>query len=193
MTAGTRRRGDALQRAIFDAVLAQLASAGYDGLTMEGVAAAARTGKAALYRRWSGKDELVLDALRGTLPSPADLPLCDDLRADLLTVLRSLRDGWDAAHGTAFRVFKEATDPGKGGPLHTLIRERVSDPARAVLLDILRRAAERGEIRPDAVTDQVARVGPAMLSHHYLTEGPGVPDEYVASVVDNVLLPLVRR
>src|SRR5690349_4476300 len=120
--AGTRRRGDALQRAIYDAVVDQLATAGYDGLTMEGVAAAARTGKAALYRRWSGKEDLVLDALRATLPSPADVPRHDDLRADLLAVLHSLRDGWDAAQGTAFQVFKAATGPGKGGPLHTLIR-----------------------------------------------------------------------
>jgi AcrR family transcriptional regulator len=48
----TRRRGQILEHAIFDAVLDQLQTVGYTGLTMEGVAACAHTGKAALYRRW---------------------------------------------------------------------------------------------------------------------------------------------
>jgi AcrR family transcriptional regulator len=54
-----RRRGQTLEHAIFDAVLDQLQTVGYVGLTMEGVAAAAHTGKAALYRRWPRKEDLV--------------------------------------------------------------------------------------------------------------------------------------
>src|SRR4029453_19295342 len=84
----TRRRGQTLERAIFDAVLDQLQTVGYVGLTMEGVAARAHTpcappphrprgggrgglrvegvpprahtGKAALYRRWPRKEDLVV-------------------------------------------------------------------------------------------------------------------------------------
>ncbi|HEV8371711.1 MAG TPA: hypothetical protein VGR68_00790, partial [Actinomycetota bacterium] len=43
----TRRRGQTLEQAIFDAVIDQLQAVGYTGLTMEGVAACAQTGKAA--------------------------------------------------------------------------------------------------------------------------------------------------
>ncbi|MEV7028182.1 TetR family transcriptional regulator, partial [Kitasatospora sp. NPDC093558] len=57
-----RRRGEVLESAIFGATLQQLVTDGYARLTMEGVAAAAQTGKAALYRRWSSKEELVKDA-----------------------------------------------------------------------------------------------------------------------------------
>ena len=51
-TVRTRRRGKQLEDALYDATLAELAAVGYGGLTMEGIAAQARTGKAALYRRW---------------------------------------------------------------------------------------------------------------------------------------------
>ncbi|MEV5953319.1 helix-turn-helix domain-containing protein [Streptomyces sp. NPDC051987] len=57
-----------LERAILDAALEQLGTVGWIGLTMVGVAARARTGKSAVYRRWPSKEELVADALRAGLP-----------------------------------------------------------------------------------------------------------------------------
>ncbi len=86
--AGTRRRGEALERAIFAAVIDQLAAVGYAGLTMDGVAAAASTGKAALYRRWPSKAELVADALGHALPAPEDAPDRGNIREDLIEHMR---------------------------------------------------------------------------------------------------------
>ena len=48
---------------ILDATLTVLAEVGYDRLTMDAVAAAAKASKATLYRRWNGKVQLVIDAL----------------------------------------------------------------------------------------------------------------------------------
>lgn len=72
--ASPRRRGAALERAILDAALEQLSTVGWNGLTMEGVAAGAQTGKAAVYRRWPSKEDLVADALRAGLPNFASAP-----------------------------------------------------------------------------------------------------------------------
>ncbi|MGV0599856.1 helix-turn-helix domain-containing protein, partial [Mycolicibacterium pulveris] len=47
-----RRRGEELDGAIRTAVLRLLAEHGPAGVTMEAVAAAARTSKPVLYRRW---------------------------------------------------------------------------------------------------------------------------------------------
>src|SRR6201992_3847700 len=66
-TVRTRRRGKQLEDALYDATLAELAAVGYGGLTMEGIAARARTGKAALYRRWTCKHDLVQAALLSAL------------------------------------------------------------------------------------------------------------------------------
>src|SRR3954470_6760096 len=48
---------------ILDATVTVLAELGYDRLTMDAVATAAKASKATLYRRWSTKAELVVDAI----------------------------------------------------------------------------------------------------------------------------------
>src|SRR5215467_4565735 len=73
-TGASRRRGQDLEKAIFKATLWELAEYGYGGITMEGVANRAHTGKAALYRRWSSKDDLIVDALDSELSIKRDEP-----------------------------------------------------------------------------------------------------------------------
>lgn len=84
-----RRRGPALDEAIFQAVLDELAEVGYARLTMEGVAQRARAGKASLYRRWPTRIELVMDAVYSRLPDPSAPPDTGSLRGDLLALLRA--------------------------------------------------------------------------------------------------------
>jgi len=55
----SRRRGEQLESELLDAAWAELVHAGYANLTMESVAARARTGIAVLYRRWANKEQLV--------------------------------------------------------------------------------------------------------------------------------------
>lgn len=49
---------------LYETVLELLGEVGYDGLTMDAVAARTRTSKATLYRQWGGKVELVVEAMR---------------------------------------------------------------------------------------------------------------------------------
>jgi AcrR family transcriptional regulator len=188
---GTRRRGEALRRSIFDATLELLRTVGYARLTMEGVATAAGTGKAALYRRWRDREDLVTDALRNALPDPHDILLTGDTRDDIVALLGCVRDTADLSMDAAYQVVKrEATmDSGLG----TIVQVRVLDPCRALVTGVLRRGIESGELRAEAAGRHVADVGPAMLIHYTVTLGPPVPDTYIAAVVDEVIMPLVRR
>src|SRR5437016_6100882 len=99
-----RRRGKALESAIFEATLGQLTTSGYARLTMEGVAAAAQTGKAALYRRWSSKEELVVDAVRASLPPVGPAPDTGSLRADLVELISRMRAAMFSEPGAAVRA-----------------------------------------------------------------------------------------
>ena len=90
--ASPRRRGAVLERAILEAALDQLSTVGWNGLTMEGVAAGAQTGKAAVYRRWPSKEDLVADALQAGLPSLDDVPDMGSVREDLLELCRRARE-----------------------------------------------------------------------------------------------------
>ena len=65
------------EQEILDAALEVLAEVGYDRLTMDAVATRAKASKATLYRRWTNKLTLVIDALvaaegaRPSRPTPA--------------------------------------------------------------------------------------------------------------------------
>jgi AcrR family transcriptional regulator len=188
----TRRRGPKLERAIFDAVLDQLRTVGYPALTMEGIAGGAHTVKAALYRRWDSKEDLIVDALEDALPSLADLPDHGNLRDDVLDVLRRITAILNSPAGCALRCLLIESD--KDHPFVKLVHQRVLLPRKRMFHALLERAVERGEARPGVVgvSSLAADVGPAMVAQRYLADGPPVPDEYVVSVVDDIVMPLLR-
>jgi AcrR family transcriptional regulator len=186
----TRRRGESLERAIFDAVLDQLQAVGYVGLTMERVAAAAHTGKAALYRRWPRKEDLVVEALERSLPWPCDLPDHGNVRDDLLDLLRSLAAMLNSPAGGAIQCLMPEVD--RDEAFARLLHERVKEPRKRMFLNLLARGAARGQVRPEAVSQLVADVGPALVMQRFLADGAPVPDAYVLSVVDDVVMPLLR-
>jgi AcrR family transcriptional regulator len=186
----TRRRGESLERAIFDAVLDQLHAVGYVGLTMERVAAAAHTGKAALYRRWPRKEDLVVEALERSLPWPCDLPDHGDVRDDLLDLLRGLAAMLNSPAGGAIQCLMPEVD--RDEAFARLLHERVKEPRKRMFLNLLARGAARGQVRPEAVSQLVADVGPALVMQRFLADGAPVPDAYVLSVVDDVVMPLLR-
>lgn len=189
--AHTRRRGETLERAIFEAALDQLQAVGYPGVTMEGIAACAHTGKAALYRRWPRKEDLIVDALEHALPALTDLPDHGNLRDDLLDVLRRITAIVNSPTGCALQCLLAETD--RDHPFVRLVHERVLKPRKRMFHDLLQRAVDRGEIQPEAIDTLVSEVGPAMVAQRFLADGPPVPDDYLVSVVDDVVMPLLRK
>ena len=186
----SRRRGDTLTDAIYAAVLEQMSVHGFSGLTMEGVASCAGTGKAALYRRWSGKDDLVVDALNHVLPlidSPHD---SGNLRDDLATVLHLMRESVNSPAGCA--VLGIMGELGRDHEFVKTIKERVLAPRKQTIMALLRRAADRGEISRDVVTPLVAETAPALVMMCVIGEGPPVSAEYIDKVLDDVMMPLLR-
>ena len=187
-----RRRGKVLELAIFQAALDELVGSGYARLSMEAVAARAQTGKAAIYRRWGSKEALVLDALRALLPEAGPAPDTGDLRTDLLELGLRMRTAMLSAPGCAGRAIMSELDHERGLPFAGLMHEKVIHPGKTRLLELLARAAARGQVRPEAVNPLVADVAPAMMLYRFKMVGP--PSEQdVADMVDQVLLPLVRR
>lgn len=187
---GPRRRGRALDEAIFDAVLAELDEAGYAGLTMERVAERARASKASLYRRWPSRVELVMDAVYDSLPDPAEAPDCGSLRADLLASLRQTAGLLAGPAGEALRgvISDVVREPGRTAET----RRRSQRGTRKTMKEITRRAIERGEIEASAVTPRRLEAGHAVLRQHFLIEGPPIRDELIVEIVDEVMLPLLR-
>ena len=89
-----RRRGEELEAALLEAAWEELVSAGFARLTMESVAARAKTGVAVLYRRWPRKDDLVLDAIQHYgATHPVEIPDTGSLRGDMIGLLSGFSSG----------------------------------------------------------------------------------------------------
>ncbi|MEU8923393.1 TetR/AcrR family transcriptional regulator [Kitasatospora sp. NPDC048545] len=182
-----------MENAIFEAALDQLTSGGYARLTMEGVAGAARTGKAALYRRWASKDELVIDALDATLPRPYDTPDLGSARDELLQLIEAFTAAVASRVGAALHALMAEIDQEQAEVFKGFIEDRVIGPITATILEILRRGAARGDVRPGAATPLVADVIPAMLLYQAKIRGfQDVGPDFATRLVDDVLHPMIR-
>ncbi|MFE4518908.1 TetR/AcrR family transcriptional regulator [Kitasatospora sp. NPDC056783] len=187
-----RRRGEALESAIYEAVLQQLTTDGYARMTMEGVAAGAQTGKAALYRRWSSKEDLVKDALRASLPPSGPAPDTGSLRGDLLEVVTRLRAAMVSEMGAAVRAVMSELDHQRAHAFLEIVVERVVEPTTALIAEVLDRGTTRGEVRPGAVTSLVTDLVPALMLYRIKMCGGDAARLDPAAIVDELLLPVVR-
>lgn len=188
-TPATRRRGDELTSAIFGAVHEELDLNGYAAVTMESIAKRSGTGKAALYRRWPSRTELIIDAIRSTMPTQAELPDTGSLRGDILTLLDAFTSELGGTLGRALRGLRAEAilDPG----LAKQISAYTGDFALGRLAQLVDRAVARGEL-PDAEVSRLRlEAGPAIVRDHFLFRD--IRDLRVAELVDEVILPLLEQ
>ena len=177
---------------ILDATLTLLASVGYDRLTMDAVAAEARASKATLYRRWSSKPALVVDALLRTKEA-LQAPVVDtgSLREDLMQmacVHGGLTDA-RSAQVMAGVVTAIQRDP----EFAEEFRTRVIAPKIAVIRGIFERARTRGEITADLDLDLLAPALPGIILHRSFVLGFPPDEQTVVRVVDEIILPAATR
>ncbi|MBG0852015.1 TetR/AcrR family transcriptional regulator [Streptomyces spinoverrucosus] len=191
--ASSRRRGVVLERAILEAALEQLGTVGWHGLTMEGVATRAQTGKAAIYRRWPSKEDLVADALRAGLPQIEAAPDLGNVRDDLVALCRLARDAMYSRPGSALRSVIHECDSVQAERFHEVIVHGVVEPTVRVLHEVIDRGIERGEVRPDAANGYVYDAMPAMMMYRSKVCGSEWPDRDIEEMVDQLMVPLLRR
>ncbi|MGA5066252.1 TetR/AcrR family transcriptional regulator [Streptomyces exfoliatus] len=190
--ASLRRRGPVLEKAILEATLDQLGSVGWNGLTMEGVAVGAQTGKAAVYRRWPSKEDLVADALQAGLPALDEAPDLGKVREDLYELCRRVRDVMYSKPGFALRAVLHECDVESAERFHDLIVTGVVEPSARLFSEVLQRGITRGEVRADANDDLVLDVIPAMLMYRSKVCASEWPDAEIADLIDRIMLPLLR-
>ncbi|MEV0413643.1 TetR/AcrR family transcriptional regulator [Streptomyces sp. NPDC050448] len=191
-TASGRRRGQELERAILDAALEQLSTVGWNALTMEGVAARAHTGKAAVYRRWPSKADLVAEVLRTGLPPIGGIADHGSIRGDLLRLCVRMRDVMESRTGQALRAVLHECDHAHAGRFHDVIRSGLHEPAHRLIRELVQRGIERGDVRPDATDPFVADVIPAMMMYRAKVCGSEWADPDIAEMIDQVMVPLLR-
>jgi AcrR family transcriptional regulator len=173
--------------ALRDAALELLAEIGYDRLSIDAVAARAKASKMTIYRRWSGKAELVVDAL-SSLRKPGDVPDTGSLRGDL-EALASRSERPDVRFDAKL-VLGVVSALASNPELRQVIREQFIGPGGVRLRQVFERAVARGEIPPDRNLDLLVSVFPALVIHHLLIFGELPDASFAAQVMDELILPL---
>ncbi|MCV7401122.1 TetR/AcrR family transcriptional regulator [Mycobacterium fragae] len=180
-----------LDAAILDAALAGVAEQGYDRLSMDDIASRAGVGKAAIYRRWSSKAEVVAEAIahwRRRL-GPVEPPDTGSLRGDIEAVVATMPE-LDTANSSTIQVVVGVATAAMHDPvLAAALDDLVLSPPRHAVRTLLDRAVARREIPAGRDLSLIPDVALGLNVLRVITGRP-IDRVYVRRVFEDVILPL---
>jgi AcrR family transcriptional regulator len=184
-----RPRSARADEAIIEAVLDLLAEGTpFDALSIEAVAARAGVGKATIYRRWSNKEALLFDAVRTVKGEPAVLP-GTSVRDDLIALIKPVGQSEGARAG---RIMPCLMSELQRSPELNGILQRITEPRRELMRQVLRRGIEEGVLRPDFDMEIVMAMltGP-VIAHRLLQWNPLLTREHLEERLVDALWPAI--
>jgi len=189
-----RPRSDATHRAILNAAVDMLLECeDYRLISIDKIAARAKVGKQSIYRWWSSKADIILEALTYRSPQRTPLePASNDAFADLMSFLK--------------RIFAVMREPVANKAVRILIAEAQFDsdfqrkfrevflsPRRSVLREILARGIALGQFRPDLDVETVLEVLDGAYSYRLLAGTSAPCDDAFAETIVRLLAPGIAR
>ncbi|EFE77668.1 TetR family transcriptional regulator [Streptomyces sp. CS149] len=190
-----RPRSTAADAAILDATRESLVDLGWSKLTMSDVATRAGVAKTTLYRRWAGKNELVVDAV-AVLFDELELPDRGSLAADVQGVVLQFAALLERpeARTALMAVVAEST---RDDSLRQRIRSAIVDRQKRLVLLGRERAQARGELRYEDDASAAARnadlifdVIAGAVVHRTLVSAEPVDAEWASGFTSLLLLGL---
>ncbi|HWO64170.1 MAG TPA: TetR/AcrR family transcriptional regulator [Umezawaea sp.] len=182
----------AVTKAITDAVLAEWAEHGYARLSMEAVAKQAGVGKSALYRRWPSKQEMAMAVIADFSVARAVTPDTGSLRGDLREALDALHS-WLTDPAFSKILPDLVAETARNPELCAFVKDMIGTPRREHSAVMLRRAAERGELRPDVDLELVQDLIAAPLYWRLSVRGFEVEPGYLDDLTDLILRSIATR
>jgi AcrR family transcriptional regulator len=185
-----RKRDHTRDGAILDAATDVLGEVGYTSLTVDMVALRARAGKATVYRRWSSKEELVLDVVDRLKHSQVDLSSLPDtgtIREDLIALFRPQSVEEDTRRNKALAGLASVLAH------HSVFAEAANEALVKPWADahrlLMQRAVDRGEIPVSADIETICQVLPTMAAYRALVQRKPFDRDFLVSSIDVVILP----
>ncbi|MFJ9636184.1 TetR/AcrR family transcriptional regulator [Streptomyces sp. NPDC101178] len=190
-----RPRSPAADAAILEATRASLVDLGWSKLTMGAVATRAGVAKTTLYRRWAGKNELVVDAV-AVLFDELELPDRGSLAADVQGVVLQFAALLERPE-TRTALMAVVAESTRDDSLRHRIRSAIVDRQKRLVLVGRERAQARGELRyeDDASTaarnaDLIFDVIAGAVVHRTLVSAEPVDAEWASGFTTLLLLGL---
>ena len=184
-----RRKGRPRDRTADERILAAAAhlilTRGYDNMTVDEVAAIAKAGKATVYRRWAGKEDLAFAALEELYTTELPVPDTGSIRGDLLAAFRQGLEFAASETGRAYlrMTVGESLRDRRVGALYTAAFEG----QEAAVRTMFERGIERGELRPDFRMDLAVDWFAGLIVLHAVIERPMPSPDEADDLIDFVL------
>ncbi|WP_405139072.1 TetR/AcrR family transcriptional regulator [Nocardia sp. NBC_01388] len=175
--------------AIRTAAFEELADVGYGKLSMEAVARRAGVSKPTLYRRWPGKEQLVLSLVAEVAVDAADTPDTGSLRGDIRAFLEAAAAG--LTHPLASRIIPDLLAQAMRTPaLAVALQTGVGEGRRVKVVALLERAIDRGELPAEVNLELALDFLLAPLFWRALRGGDPTTPEYLDELTDMLLAAL---
>jgi AcrR family transcriptional regulator len=178
-----RPRSEKAEKAIIEATLDLLADGmGISELSIEAIAAKAGVGKTTIYRRWSNKEDLVVDAL-ATLRAPLPPLRGESVRDDLIVLLDVMRS--ESGGSRSRCVMNIAMSEADRYPrLTERFLKRAVEPRREALRSVIERGIASGELKDGLDVEMgVAMLSGAMLWYTKWAPPGGLPADLADRIV----------
>ena len=143
-----RPRSAQSHQAILEATLALFAEVGLQGLSIEAIAERAGVGKTTIYRRWSSKEDMIKDALE-LFRSGYPIPDTGNIRNDLLYIAKEARELFNRNPLMEKLIIKLMAEIKTKPEIYRAFYEKLVASRIQQFRQIIERAQERGELRPD--------------------------------------------
>jgi AcrR family transcriptional regulator len=179
-------RSEEARQAVLEAADNLLVENGFAGVTIEGIAARAKVAKQTIYRWWSSKTDILMDAFVEDAAEALNPPDCGDLGADLRIHLSNCAQFLTQSDaGAVFRALagQAQHDPKVAARFRAdyLSQQRSRDRLP------LQRAIERGELRRDTDIDLAVDQLLGPIYYRVLVTGEPVPGEFTDLLVGQFL------
>lgn len=180
-----RPRDSQVDSRILTATQDLLVAEGYAGATVEAVARAAGTGKAAVYRRWPSKAGLVVAAVQA-LNAPVPIPDTGSLRDDLIQCAAHYEQSDDRSARVLASLLGEL---GRDDELFAAANKAIGRPPVAALVAVIERWVRRGAISASVQVELIAGIIPTAAFGSVVLRQRALDAETITDLVDHVVLP----
>ncbi|NMG20405.1 TetR family transcriptional regulator [Brasilonema bromeliae SPC951] len=164
---------------------------GYAQLTIEGVAARAGVGKPTIYRRWSTKARLIIDAFLAATNPELSFPDTGSVKEDILQQMHKLVKVINSPRGQviATLIGGGQTDP----EMIEAFRANWLSPRRFDCSQVIKKGIERGELRSDVDMEAVIDALYSPLFYRLLLKHAPLTEDFVDQLIDVVMSGLNDR
>ncbi len=191
---GGRPRSVQSQQAILDATLTLLSTEGFDAMSIEAIAARAGVGKKTIYRWWTSKEALVIDAIKSLQQTKDPVIDTGSLREDLIVMFRNAFQTWSMpyARGLVVKLLGVMTTHPE---VYQAFYDQVIAPRFQQFTHVIQRAQAQGEVRQDLDANDIIGLlaGPVWYHLFFDASSTSLASDLPERLVDAALQGIARQ